>query len=135
MRIASLGGFIENILSKYSLLTSTLVNGSGVSHGEKNGNQYEVLHDPFLVKCKTFVMPFSTKHNPFYTKAWSAWIEREFLRAQSFQLAKASHGGAPKMVYTVEEFQVQGYGSQNDNPANFKDSSKKVQRSKQYLLK
>ena len=56
MRIASLGGFIENILSKYSLPTSTLVNGSGVSHGEKNGNQYEVLHDPFLVKYKTFMM-------------------------------------------------------------------------------
>ena len=50
-------------------------------------------------------------------------------------MARASHGGAPEMVYTVEEFQVQGYGSQNDNPANFKDSSKKVQRSKQYLLK
>ena len=62
----------------------------------------------FLGQIQNFFDAFSTKHNPFYTIAWSAWIEREFLRAQSFQLAKASHGGAPEMVYTVEEFQVQG---------------------------
>ena len=41
---------------KYSLLTSILGNRSGVSRGEKNGNPYEVLHDPVLVKYKTYLM-------------------------------------------------------------------------------
>ena len=41
---------------KYSLLTSNLVNRSGVSQSEKNGNPDEVLHDPFLVKYKTYLM-------------------------------------------------------------------------------
>ena len=52
----NLVGCIEDDLLKYSLLTFNLMNRSGVSHDEKNGNPYEVLHDPFLVKYKTFMM-------------------------------------------------------------------------------
>ena len=136
MRIASLGGFIENILSKYSLLTSTLVNGSGVSHGEKNGNQYEVLHDPFLVKYKTFLMLLVQNTTHFIPRHGGLEL-REFLRAQSLQLAGTSHGGALalEMVYTVEEFQVQGVEVKTIILLFFKDSSKEVQRSKQYIIK
>ena len=32
------------------------MNRNGVSHGEKNGNPYEILHDPVLVKYKTYLM-------------------------------------------------------------------------------
>ena len=38
------------------MLTSKLVNRSGITHVEKNGNPYEVLHDPVLVKYKTYLM-------------------------------------------------------------------------------
>ena len=38
------------------MLTVNLGNRSGVSRGEKNGNPYEVLHDPVLVKYKTYLM-------------------------------------------------------------------------------
>ena len=52
----NLVGCIEDDLLKYSLLTFNLMNRSGVSHDEKNGNPYEVLHDPVLVKYKTCLM-------------------------------------------------------------------------------
>ena len=83
------------------------MNRSGVTHVEKNGNPYEVLHDPVLVKYKTFLMLLVQNTIHFIPKLGQLEL-REFLRAQSLQLARASHGGAPEMVYTVEEFQVQG---------------------------
>ena len=66
---------------KYSLLTSNLVNRSGVSHGEKNGNPYEVLHDPVLVKYKTYLMLLVQNTIRFIPKCkWWAWNGREFSR-------------------------------------------------------
>ena len=38
------------------MLTSSLGNRSGVYHCEKNGNPYEVLHDPVLFKYETYLM-------------------------------------------------------------------------------
>jgi hypothetical protein len=51
------------------------VKRSGVTHVEKNGNPYEVLHDPVLVKYKTFLMLLVQNTICFILNLWERVYE------------------------------------------------------------
>ena len=90
-------------------------NRSGISHGEKNGNPYEVFHVPVLVRYKTYLM-LLYKTKPFlYQNVVGLNWERIFENTKRNVWIAVGKGvnswGSPRSenfkVYTVAEFSVQ----------------------------
>ena len=78
------------------MLTSILGNRSSVSHGEKNGNPYEVLHDPVLVKYKTYLMLLVQNTIRFIPKRGRLELGENFRETFGLQFPRAlTHGEAP----------------------------------------
>ena len=67
-----------------------------MSHGEKNSNPYEVLHDPVLVKYKTYLMLLVQNTIRFIPKCGRLEVGKNFRETFGLQLPRAlTRGEAP----------------------------------------